>query len=46
MNEHIENIINLLETAIENEEWELVVEAKNFLENQEFDKYVDDEFDF
>ena len=35
MNEHIENIINLLETAIENEEWELVVEAKNLLETLE-----------
>ena len=42
MSEHIENIISLLETAIENEEWELVSEAKNLLENEEFEDFVDD----
>ena len=43
MSEHTQNIISLLETAIENEEWELVVEAKNLLENEEFEDFVDDD---
>ena len=43
MTEHMENIISLLETAIEIEDWELVVEAKNLLENEEFDEFVDDD---
>ena len=45
MEEHIQNVISLLETAIELEEWTLVVEAKNLLENEneEFEDFVDDE---
>ena len=45
MEEHIQNVISLLETAIELEEWALVVEAKNLLENEneEFEDFVDDE---
>jgi hypothetical protein len=46
MTEHMENIISLLETAIEIEDWELVVEAKNLLENEEFDEFVDDDLSF
>ena len=46
MSEHIQNIISLLETALENEEWELVVEAKNLLENEEFKDFVDDDLIF
>jgi hypothetical protein len=46
MTEHMENIISLLETAIEMEDWELVVEAKNLLENEEFDEFVDDDLSF
>ena len=42
MSEHIENIISLLEAAIENEDWELVVESKNLLENEEFEDFIDD----
>ena len=42
MDEYIENIISLLETAIEMEDWELVIEAKNFLENDDFDEFIDD----
>ena len=42
MDDHIENIICLLETAIEMEEWGLVIEAKNLLENEEFKDFVDD----
>ena len=46
MDEHIENIISLLETAIEIEDWELVSEAKNLLENEEFEDFVDDDLIF
>ena len=42
MDEYIENAINLLETAIELEEWELVIEAKNLLENEDFNEFIDD----
>tara|TARA_B100000424_G_C22774308_1_gene416791 strand:- start:419 stop:577 length:159 start_codon:yes stop_codon:yes gene_type:complete len=42
MDEHIENIISLLETAIETEDWELVADAKNLLENDDFDNFIDD----
>ena len=33
MKEYIQNIIFILGEAIENEDWELVSEAKNLLEN-------------
>ena len=46
MDQHIENIICLLETAIEMEEWGLVVEAKNLLENEEFEDFVDEDLPF
>jgi len=42
MDEHIENIVSLLETAIESEEWDLVLEAKNLLENENFNEFIDD----
>ena len=37
MKEYIQNIIFILDEAIENEDWELVSEAKNLLENEEFE---------
>ena len=37
MKEYIQNIIFILGEAIENEDWELVSEAKNLLENEEFE---------
>ena len=43
MNEHIQNIIFILHEALENEDWELVSEAKNLLENEEFEDFVDDD---
>ena len=43
MAEHIQNVINLLKEAIESEDWELVSEAKNLLENEEFEDFVDDD---
>ena len=43
MNEHIQNIIFILDEALENEDWELVSEAKNLLENEEFEDFVDDD---
>ena len=46
MEEYIQNIITLLDEAIENEDWELVLEAKNLLENEEFDEFVDDDLPF
>ena len=48
MEEHIQNVISLLETAIELEDWTLVVEAKNLLENEneEFEDFVDDDLPF
>ena len=41
--EYIQNIIFILDEAIENEDWELVSEAKNLLENEEFEDFVDDD---
>ena len=38
-----ENIHEYVISDIENEEWELVVEAKNLLENEEFEDFVDDD---
>ena len=43
MEEHIKNIIMMLEDAIDNEDWTLVIEAKNLLENEEFEDFVDDD---
>ena len=43
MEEHIQNVIDLLKEAIENEDWELVSEAVNQLENEEFEDFVDDD---
>ena len=36
----------MLEDAIDNEDWTLVVEAKNLLENEEFEDFVDDDLIF
>ena len=46
MEEHIQNVIDLLKEAIENEDWELVSEAVNLLENEEFEDFVDDDLPF
>ena len=46
MEEHIQNVIDLLKEAIETEDWGLVVEAKNHLENEEFEDFVDDDLSF
>ena len=43
MKEYIQNIIFILGEAIENEDWELVSEAKNLLENGEFEDFVDND---
>ena len=40
------NIILMLEDAIDNEDWTLVVESKNLLENEEFEDFVDDDLIF
>ena len=45
MDEYIENIISLLETAIESQDWEIVTEAKNLLENDNFDNFIDDQLE-
>ena len=36
----------MLEDAIDNEDWTLVIEAKNLLENEEFEDFVDDDLIF
>ena len=46
MEEHIKNIIMMLEDAIDNEDWTLVIEAKNLLENEEFEDFVYDDLIF
>ena len=46
MEEHIQNVIDLLKEAIENEDWELVSEAVNQLENEEFEDFVDYDLPF
>ena len=46
MEEHIQNVIELLKEAIETEDWALVSEAINKLENAEFDEFVDDDLSF
>ena len=46
MEEHIQNVIDLLKEAIETEDWGLVSEAVNQLENEEFEDFVDDDLPF
>ena len=46
MEEFIQNAVELLKEAIENEDWELVSEAVNQLENEEFEDFVDDDLPF
>ena len=46
MEEHIQNVIDLLKEAIESEDWGLVSEAVNQLENEEFEDFVDDDLPF
>ena len=41
MEEHIQNVIDLLKEAIETEDWALVSEAVNKLENTEFSEFED-----
>ena len=44
MEEHIQNVVELLKEAIETEDWELVSEATNKLENAEFEE--DEDLDY
>ena len=44
MEEHIQNVIDLLKEAIETEDWELVSEAVNQLENEEFSEFEDKDY--
>ena len=46
MEEHIQNVIDLLKEAIETEDWELVSESVNQLENEEFEDFVDDDLPY
>ena len=46
MEEHIQNVIDLLKEAIETEDWGLVSESVNQLENEEFEDFVDDDLPF
>ena len=46
MEEHIQNVVDLLKEAIETEDWSLVSEAVNQLENEEFEDFVDDDLPF
>ena len=46
MEEYIQNVIDLLKEAIETEDWGLVSEAVNQLENEEFEDFVDDDLSF
>ena len=41
MEEHIQNVVNLLNEAIEAEDWTLVSEATSQLENVEFKEFED-----
>ena len=41
MEEHIQNVVNLLKEAIESEDWELVSEATSQLEDVEFKEFED-----
>ena len=42
MEEHIQNIVELLKESIENEDWSLVSESINQLENIELPEFDDD----
>ena len=44
MEEHIQNVVELLKEAIETEDWELVSEATNKLENVEFKEFEDTDY--
>ena len=44
MEEHIQNVIDLLKEAIETEDWELVSESVNQLENTEFSEFEDKDY--
>jgi len=44
MEEFIKNAINLLNDAIETEDWALVSEAASQLENAEFDEFEDKDY--
>ena len=44
MEEHIRNVVELLKEAIETEDWELVSEATNQLENAEFKEFEDTDY--
>ena len=46
MDEHIQNVVDLLKEAVEAEDWELVSEAVNLLENEEFEDFVDDDLPY
>ena len=46
MEEHIQNVVDLLNEAIETEDWALVSEAVNQLENEEFEDFIDDDLSF
>ena len=45
MKEHIQNVLDLLKEAIETEDWTLVSEATNHLENEDSYKEFED-FDY
>ena len=44
MDEHIHNIVDLLREAINTEDWELVSEATNQLENVQFSEFEDTDY--
>ena len=44
MEEQIQNVLDLLKEAIESEDWELVSEAANQLENTEFKEFEDTDY--
>ena len=44
MEEHIQNVIELLKEAIEAEDWTLVSEAASQLENTEFSEFEDTDY--
>jgi len=42
MSEHVQNAIDLLQDGIKNEDWSLIVEAKNLLESEDsFEEFED-----
>ena len=44
MEENIQNVVDLLKEAIESEDWTLVSEATNQLENTEFSEFEDKDY--